>query len=260
MSLFVFGSLHGSPGVTTSALLVAGCLSKGVVVEADPDGGVLAVRYGLGREPGLATLAAAGALEPVGWWDHAQSASRVPVLVGPEAPQSAAALWSHAGTSLARTLTSVDADVVVDAGRLRPGTVVEPLLALADLVVIVVRPRVEDLVILSHRLTDLRRRCRALGVVLIGPGKYRPGEVRAQLDVGVLGELPEDRGCLRRLNGDGLPLPPRALTRTVLGRAARTLAATLTAYVANAGSPMATAPWVHPPGHQLAGNGQEARS
>ena len=72
-------SARGAPGVTTTALLVASHLDA-VMVEADLSGGVVAIRYGLGREPGLVTLAAANPHEPGGWLDHAQNAGGIPVL------------------------------------------------------------------------------------------------------------------------------------------------------------------------------------
>src|SRR3546814_11443072 len=50
MTLLVFGSARSSPGATTAALAVSSWIDRSVVVEADPDGGVVAVRYGLARE------------------------------------------------------------------------------------------------------------------------------------------------------------------------------------------------------------------
>ena len=58
------GSVRGSPGVTSWSLLLAAAWPAGpavdrVVLEADPDGGVLGARYGLGVEPGAVSLIAA---------------------------------------------------------------------------------------------------------------------------------------------------------------------------------------------------------
>ena len=58
MALICFASQKGSPGATLSALTVAAAWPnlagrRKLLVEADPDGGVLAVSYRLGREPGL---------------------------------------------------------------------------------------------------------------------------------------------------------------------------------------------------------------
>jgi hypothetical protein len=56
MKVVSLASVRGAPGVTTTSILLASTFDRWVVVEADLDGGVLAVRYGLGREPGLTTL------------------------------------------------------------------------------------------------------------------------------------------------------------------------------------------------------------
>src|SRR5436305_6058470 len=59
--LVVVGSVKDAPGVTTLAVgLVAGWPQPGaVLVEADPDGGDLAARFGHHPDPGLMSFAAA---------------------------------------------------------------------------------------------------------------------------------------------------------------------------------------------------------
>src|SRR3546814_11529374 len=74
MKTIALASVRGAPGVTTSALLLASRLGGSALVEADLSGGVLAVRYGLGREPGLTSLAPANPTEAGGWLEHAQDA------------------------------------------------------------------------------------------------------------------------------------------------------------------------------------------
>src|SRR5262249_57798282 len=61
VSLVVVAGGKGAPGATTTALGLASAWTgqRRVVVEADPDGGVLAARLGLGLAPGLMTVAAA---------------------------------------------------------------------------------------------------------------------------------------------------------------------------------------------------------
>ena len=110
-------SARGAPGVTTTALLVASHLDS-VMVEADLSGGVVAVRYGLGREPGLVTLAAANPHEPGGWLDHAQNAGGIPVLVGPDAAETAESLWRTAGERIMGVLGRSNGTVVIDVGRI----------------------------------------------------------------------------------------------------------------------------------------------
>lgn len=229
MTVFVVGSVRGSPGVTTTALLLASCLDGGAMVEADLDGGVLAIRYGLGREPGLTTLAAAQTAEPGAWRQHAQDAGGVPVLVGPDSPERASALWSRAGNQLAAALASSEA-AVVDGGRLRPHAATTAVLAVASVVLVLARPVPEDLVGFSHRLPVLRRSTPEIGLVLVGRGSYPAADISAELGVDVLGELPEDRRALAMLTAHGGSA--RGLSRTPLARAARSLADELVARTA----------------------------
>jgi hypothetical protein len=198
-ALVVIGSVRGAPGVTTASLLIAGAIERSLLVEADVSGGVLAARYGLGREPGLTTLAA----EPSAahrWQEHAQSAGGVAVLVGPDAPDAAEALWRSAGLRLGTALTGCEADLVVaDLGRLGRHS---PLMGGADLIALVARPTIEQLVTLSHHVPRLRGISRArIGIVLTGRGPYRSEDVADALQVEVLGELPDDPAAADALSG-----------------------------------------------------------
>lgn len=227
MSLVLVSSVRGAPGVTTTCLLLAGCLDGAVLAEADLAGGVLAVRYQLGREPGLTTLAGAGPIEPDGWRDHTQLAGGVTVLVGPDAPNSSESMWQRAGGHLGAVLTGIDAPVVVDAGRLSDRT---PLVGTAALVVVVVRPIAEHLVALAHRLSALRQTALAggVGVVLVGEGPYRAADVAGPLEVEVLGTLPEDHRAAEVLRGGGRS---SVLRRSRLARAVVPMTAAITGRV-----------------------------
>lgn len=144
--LAVFGALRSSPGLTTSMLAVASCLEDAAVVEADWDGGVLGVRLGLPREPGLVSLAAAARTgsEP-DLADHGHLlADGTLVVPGPTSADSAIGVWSSVGRRLAEVLVSasVQRPVLVDAGRLSPLSPVSPLIERADCLVVVARPEV----------------------------------------------------------------------------------------------------------------------
>ncbi|WCO66312.1 hypothetical protein PO878_17570 [Iamia majanohamensis] len=198
-ALVALGSVRGAPGVTTASLLIAGAIERSLLVEADVSGGVLAARYGLGREPSLTTLAAEPSDEHR-WQEHAQSAGGVAVLVGPDAPDTAEALWRSAGERLGTVLTRCDADLVVaDLGRLGRRS---PLVGTADLILLVARPTIEHLVTLSHHMPRLRGSSRArVGIVLAGGGPYRAEEVADALEVEVVGDLPDDPAAAEALSG-----------------------------------------------------------
>lgn len=225
MTVITFGSVRGAPGVTTTALLVAGGIEGAVLAEADLVGGVLAIRYGLGREPGLTTLAASRTGDTDEWMSHAQLAGGVRVLVGPDAPDSSAALWRGAGVRLGATLRQIDARaVVIDVGRMGVGT---PMLEVSDLVVVLVKPIAEHLVTLGHRLPALRHAAASarVSVVLVGDGPYRASDVSSSLDVDVLGELPNDPRAAGVLVDGGRS--HTSFARTRLARSASGLSADL---------------------------------
>ncbi len=198
-ALVALGSVRGAPGVTTASLLIAGATGGAVLVEADLAGGVLAARYGLGREPGLTTLATDHSDAP-DWRSHAQMAGGQPTLVGPDSPEAAEALWSAAGRRLGSALAHCDADLIVaDIGR---ATRRSPLLGSADLILLVALPTTEHLVTLSHHVSRLRAGSGTrLGVILVGRGPHRAEEAADALQVEVLGELPDDRAAAEALSG-----------------------------------------------------------
>lgn len=218
MKIIGLASVRGAPGVTTSSLLLASAFPGSPVVEADLDGGVLAVRYGLGREPGLTTFAASGTGDGGGWRPHAQDAGGIPVLVGPDAPGAAAALWRTAGERITHQLLAADGVAIVDAGRLRSPV---PIVAAADLMVLVVNPVGEQLVALTHLLPTLAQAVRGrLGVLVVGDGPYRVADVEGGVGVPVLGVLPDDRGAAEALRDGG---SRSRLSRSRLVRAASSL-------------------------------------
>jgi hypothetical protein len=233
MTIVAFGSVRGAPGVTTTAQLVAAGLDGAVLVEADLGGGVMAVRYGLGREPGLTTLAAAGSIGPDEWEDHAQSAGGVAVLVGPDSPDSAGSLWRRAGDRLAAVLDGSDVYVVADVGRFVGPT---PLLGKASLLLVLVRPIAEHLVALSHRVDGLRRAVHPgrVGVVMVGDRPYGPDDVAGPLSIDVLGVLPDDRRAADLLTEGGRSA--RSFGRSRLARAATGLTGTIAGLIEPAGA------------------------
>lgn len=219
MTVVGVGSVRGGPGVTSAALLLAGWLDDSVVTEADLDGGVIAVRYRLSREPGLTTLAAGHTVDPEDWRNHTQHAGGVPVLVGPDAPDRMRMLWSRAGRRLAPALAASSATIVVDGGRLRPDGATSELRAASALTLLLVRPVAEDLVGLAHRLPALDDRG---ALVLVGRGAYSSAHVGAEFGLDVLGTLPEDRRATAMLTAGGVS--SRGLARTALARSMRTIA------------------------------------
>lgn len=229
MMLIALGALRSSPGVTTASVAIASCLDGAVVVEADWDGGVLATRFGLTRELGLASLAAAARTSSdVDLAAHAQRvAGGTLVVPGPTSADSAVGIWRSAGDQLASALraSARDRPVLVDAGRLSPLAPLGPLLSAADRVVVVARPLVEELHAITANLDRVRSNASGqVSVLLVGNRTYPAAEVAAQLQVEVLGFLAEDRRAADAVTGRGAAMNGRALRRSALARSARDVA------------------------------------
>lgn len=227
MTTIALTSIRGAPGVTTTSLLLASVLGGAPVAEADLSGGVIAVRYELGREPGLTTLAAANPRDPDAWRDHAQDAGGVPVLVGPDASEAAESLWRTAGDRLAGVIGRIEPWVIVDAGRVHRLT---PAVTEADVVVVLVRPDAEHLVGLTHAIRPIRRKGSGeLAVVVVGDGPYRASDIQATFDHPVITHLPHDPGAAGQLlDGRG---GRSTLSRSRLARAVTDLGSDLEALV-----------------------------
>jgi hypothetical protein len=232
VALVCVGSAHGAPGATTLAVLAAGCWPRPVVlVETDPSGGVLAVRYGLGRTPGLADLAAAvgNHAAPAALWSAAQVLpGGLRVVVAPESGEIVSGILADAARALGVWCAGFgDADVLVDCGRFSPASPIVGLVAAADAVMVAVRPTAEDLYPAAHRVRALAALAprAVVGLVLVGSRPYGLAEVSGQLGVRVLGVVDDDAGTAGIITHGGAA---RALRRSGLVRSVAALVDDLT--------------------------------
>lgn len=225
--MIVVGSVRSS-GATTLAMALAGWLERALLVEADPDGGVLALRYGLSREPGLVSLAAARQLSAEGVFAHAQSLpGGLAAAPAPESPERVDHLLRTTGARLGSLLGGLaGVAVVVDAGRLGPSSPASCLVPAATATVLVARPRAEELVAGAERVAALAAMGAKVAMVLVGSGPYRADEVVTHLRCPVFGTIADDPAAARALveGGSG-----KAVARSALARSARVLAASLVA-------------------------------
>lgn len=230
----------GAPGVTTTAWALASVWPRDVVLaDCDPAGGDLAL---LGRtedqgvldpDRGLLSLAADArrhlAADALG--EHLQVlAGGLEVLCGVAGPEQVTGMgqvWPAVATHFA-SLT--DRDVVADCGRLTPGSPALPLVTGADVVLVVVRPRLESYAHLRSRLRWLAdattHRAPTVGVVVVSADAGAPRELAELLAYSgirarVLGPLAEDHRAADALAGR----TQRGLSRSLLIRSARELAA-----------------------------------
>jgi hypothetical protein len=251
VATIAFASAKGSPGVTTAVAALAATWAVGrelVVAELDPSGGDLAVRCDLAVEPGLITLAAAGRRE-LGSGTLLAHTQALPlttgesgptrrVLVGPVSADQASASLAALRGALGPALAALDADVLVDCGRLDPGSPAYDVATGADLLVMVARPVVAEVHHLAARVGALK--AGALALLLVGDRPYPVSEVATTVGASPLGTLPVDTRAAAALN-DGHPSAMRVLRRSHLLRDAGALAEVLAGWLApDAGSPLAT--------------------
>lgn len=244
-------SLKGSPGVTTLAVALGArwpAAENPIVVEADPAGGDLMARFRLNDSPGLVSLAAA-ARRSTDATLLAQHTQHLPgglrVVLGPVgAEQSRAALHAltSGGTSpLRRAADVAGTTVIADCGRVDPESPALPIIRGADAMLLLARPRDEQLAHVAVKLHAVQRWSPRPCFVLIGEG-YPTREVTQALGIPVMGRVPgDDKGaavlCGQRSDRHGPD-------RSALGQAAATIAASVLThwYAANHNAvPMNTA-------------------
>lgn len=249
MAVIALTSASGSPGVTTTAVGLALQWPRPVLlVEADPTGGsgILAGYFRGSREydAGIIELA----LSPV---DVAEALPGVVRAIGGSHASFLAGTRSHSQAPglrdlwapLADALADLDQhgqDVIVDAGRLGLAGSPDPLLALADLTVLLIRTSLPALAAARSWAERIRRdrEWRSPAVVLVGEGQpYRSHEVAKVLGIPVIATMADDpdaagvfaRGAAppRKFDSGNYVRTLQATTASIQAQVARSRAALL---------------------------------
>lgn len=204
MAVIALTSASGSPGVTTSAVGLALLWPRPVILlDADPTGGcgILAGYFRGTREyeAGLIELA----LSPVDVRDALRDVvrpiegSNASYVAGTRSHAQAAGLrdlWPRLANALAE-LDELGQDVIVDAGRMGLAGSPEPVLASADLTVLLTRTTLPALAAARSRAETLRKDhdWSSPAVVLVGEGQpYRAHEVGKVLGLPVISAVADD--------------------------------------------------------------------
>jgi len=205
MAVIALASASGAPGVTTTALGLSLLWPRPVLlIEADPTGGSgLLAGYFRGTreyEAGLIELALTSSSIRDGLAEVSQriSGTTVSFVAGTRSHTQAPALrdlWLPLSEELA-DLESTGQDVIVDAGRLGLVGSPEPLLAHADLTLIVARTSLPALSAVRSWADSVQQGTfdwQQAGLVVIGDGQpYSAREVGRVLSSPVVAALPED--------------------------------------------------------------------
>lgn len=236
MTVTAFAAAKGSPGVTTSVIALAGAWPshrEAVVVEADGAGGDLVARLagleetaGLRNAPSTVQLAAAArsGLDDRVLLEHLQrlpGSGEVRALVAPSSAFAASmALASLVDSGLVACLRGLDTvDVLIDLGRLDPGSSGLELVRELEEVVLVVRPRVTSVIHSRDLAMSLRQSGLSVSLLIVGDSPYSCAEIADAVGgaevVGVLAEDPSGAAAL-----DGAARTTKAWTRSRLVRSA----------------------------------------
>lgn len=204
MAVITLTSASGSPGVTTTALGLALLWPRPVLlVEADPTGGsgLLAGYFRGTREyvGGLIELALTSSNIHDGLADVSEriEGTNVSFVAGTRSHTQAPALrdlWQPLSEELTE-LESTGQDVIVDAGRLGLVGSPEPLLANADLTLIVTRTNLPAISAVRSWTDSVQRGTvdwQQSGVIVVGEGQpYSAREVAHVLNSPVVATLPD---------------------------------------------------------------------
>jgi MinD-like ATPase involved in chromosome partitioning or flagellar assembly len=198
------------------------------VAECDPAGGDLAACHGLPLEPGITSMAASNrhGFDPTTLATHIQHlASGTAVLVGPTSAEQAAVALSALAGQVGPVLQDVPLTAVLaDCGRVDRHGPAWPLVARADIVVLVTRPNLAGVEHARSRLRVLDQLHARVVLLLVGEGPYPAAEVAASLGCEVVGVLADDPAAADALLSGR---SGRRLSRSLLLRSARTVAEVL---------------------------------
>ncbi|MGP4030112.1 hypothetical protein [Actinomadura sp. 3N407] len=217
MALTAVVSAGGAPGATTTAVaLTLAWPSVALMAECDTDGGsVLSGLFG-GHYPadrGLLQVAWQLAEDPRGIALHEQSyplddSGERRVVPGPADPFQGQAITAVAWKQIASVLARHPTDVIADVGQVRAVAYPFAVLAAADLIVLVLRPTLRQVVAARPRVAAIREalgRRSVVGLCVIGRGPHSVAEIRTALggDFAVVVQLPDDpRSAARLSDGD----------------------------------------------------------
>jgi hypothetical protein len=254
MPFITVHGMKGRSGATATSVGLAAVLpeaARAVVVECDPSGGDLGLRFSVPWTPGVVALASAARTasrpDPAVRADLLTVYARqlpigdgVPVVCAPPAGGQTRAAVSLLAANATNVLRPTDRTVIADCGRLDPASASWPLLGVADVAIVVLRGRIEDAGHLRGLIGDLAEAAGSrLVLLLTAGGVYGPHDIAGNvhhalhelglpdLRIPVLGPLPYDAKAAQLLDGQ---LPSmRRWRHTPLLRALDALTGGLTA-------------------------------
>lgn len=231
MSVVAITSSRTSPGATTLAAGLATAWSHtcehALLVEADPAGGVLSLRFDLAAAPSLATF---GSDIRNGYstdllWSNTQDLRGVRCLTAPVDPRVAGSWVERIAPDLVEHLPTLGSPTVIDLGCLGDDGASVPLAAAADTTLVVTAPQTAEVQAMLFQIRQLQRVGANVALVVVGDQPHDPQEIADLAGVPLAAVLPVDRGAAAALAG--AKFSPKKFRRSLLWRTISGLAAAL---------------------------------
>ncbi len=214
-------SARCSPGVTTLTVGIGLLLDEidgpASVIEADPFGGVLGHRFGIGGDKDMLTYAAEirKKFEPEVLFKHTKGLGRLHCLLAPVDPVASERALDMSAAILAEELPRYQMHAVVDCGRMSGRSASLPFLAAADHAFVVTRPSLDEIQASLFAVREVAKlRSAEPGLILIGDGPYSAGEITRSLGLQVFGVVADDQRTSKALTGG--QFSARKLRRSML--------------------------------------------
>jgi len=198
MTVVCVASGRSSAGATSVTVGLAMAWSRWdlnpLLIEADPAGGVLGLRFGLASRPSLLSLITEARRSfSVDQLDaHSQSVGGAPSLIGVADPVVAARTVARAGDILGPELERLARPIVIDLGRITSDSSSLGFVDPSCRVLLTTRSTTAEVQAMLFQLRLLRDRNVEPELVVIGRGQNRPDEIASFADVSLAGVLPYD--------------------------------------------------------------------
>jgi len=194
------------------------------LIEADPAGGVLALRFGLTERPSLATMSSdtrrSRTLDDV--LRNAQDINDVNVIAGPADPLVAARSVQSSTATIIELAKTPGTRWVCDLGRIDERSAAIELAKAADQTILVSRTAPAEVQALLYAARVLRSHSANIGLVTVGDHPHTPAEVQSVAEIQLLAALPDSPTVAPAFNGGQFrrsQLRRSVLWRSVIGLA-----------------------------------------
>jgi|GEM_PF-1514881 len=231
MSVVAITSSRTSPGATTLAAGLAIAWShlveRSLLIEADPAGGVLALRFELAPAPSLTSFASdvRNAFQQDLVWSNTQDLRGAHCMPAPVDPRLARSWIERVAPTLNTELPKLGAPTVIDLGWVDEDGASMPLVRAADTTLIVTSPDVAEVQGLLFQIRRLQDAGANVALVTVGSTPNDPQEIATLTGIPLAAVLPDDRQVAAALTGG--KFKPNKFRRSLLWRTISGLAESL---------------------------------